>query len=116
MLVVSRRLDEGLNLGGRFKVEITGVRRGAVQVTVTAVSDAGRSALRSRSIASGCRVWCREGEALELDADIALTPMMIRRSGTRLGIDAPRSVKVLRLEDVPGAQAVAGRANSEAFA
>lgn len=116
MLVVSRRLDEGLNLGGRFKVVITAVRRGAVQVKVTGEGDSDRAALAARSIVSGSRVWCRESEALELDSNIALTPMMVRRSGTRLGIDAPRTVKVLRLEEQPGEQGTRARAAAEVLA
>lgn len=98
MLVKSLRLNNGLTLGGSVSAIVTRTRRGAVQVTVTGIGRDGCEQLRRCGITSGSSIWCREGESLELGADVAITPTDIRRSGIRLAIDAPRSVRVQHLE------------------
>lgn len=97
MLVLTRRLGEGVQCGEGYRVVIAALRRGAVQLHITALNDAARAGL---PVLDGKgRTWCHEGECVSLGGNITVWPVEIRRKGTRFGLDAPMAVKFDR---VPG--------------
>lgn len=104
MLVLCRKLDEGVNCGDRYRIMVSAVRRGAVQLTLVGLNEAGRAAMRSKPLDAGGRIWCREGGHIILDEDVTISAMVIKRSGTRLGVEAPASVRITRIDCAqPGA-------------
>jgi len=107
MLVLCRRLAEGFSCGNRYTIMVAGVRPGMVLLDVAGQSPEARSALRQSKVRPSGKVWCRENEALVLDGGtITVTPKMVSRSGTRLGIEAPSSIRIARI-DAPIAEAAA---------
>lgn len=98
MLVLCRRLNEGLLLGSQFKVVVIGIRRGAVQLSISGIDGEGKMALRRTSIPPTGIIWCTEGATLQLNQDVAVQAIRVSRSGIRLGISAPASVRVGRTD------------------
>lgn len=96
MLVMYRKLGEGLVLGDAYQLELLGVRRGSAQLRIKGLNDESSRALPATD-KSG-RLWCREGEFVELGHGIRVSARLIRRGGTRFGVVAPENVRISRLD------------------
>lgn len=96
MLVMYRKLGEGLLLGDAYQLELLGVRRGSAQLLIKGLNEDARRCLPATD-KSG-RMWCREGEFVELANGISISARLIRRGGTRFGVVAPESIRISRLD------------------
>ena len=98
MLVMYRKLGEGLILGDVYQLELLSVRRGSAQLRIQGLTT--ESCLSLPETDKNGRLWCREGEFVELGQGIKVSARMIRRSGTRFGVVAPESVRISRMDGV----------------